>query len=51
MVLRQLKHRFGSLAPNLEQRIAALSLERLEHLAEALLDFRDAREIADWLNR
>jgi len=39
LVLRQLRHRFGALAPEQEARIRALSVTALEALGEALLDF------------
>ena len=40
MTLRLLNRRCGPLSPTTTARIQALPLERLEALAEALLDFR-----------
>ncbi|MFN3639264.1 MAG: DUF4351 domain-containing protein [Chloroherpetonaceae bacterium] len=51
MVLRQLRRRFGSLPHELEEHIRQLSPERIEALAEALLDFTDLGEVVSWLNR
>lgn len=49
LVLRQLRRRFGSLAPELEQRIRALTVEQVEGLAEALLDFAGPADLEKWL--
>ena len=49
LTLRQLSHRFGELAPEIEQQIKALSIEQLEDLGEALLDFSDVQELKSWL--
>jgi predicted transposase/invertase (TIGR01784 family) len=51
MVLRLVRHRFGVLAPDLEARVAALALDRLEALAEALLDFQTKDALESWLHR
>uniref|UniRef100_UPI0026182072 DUF4351 domain-containing protein n=1 Tax=uncultured Thermosynechococcus sp. TaxID=436945 RepID=UPI0026182072 len=51
VVLRQLRRRFGSLPNELEERIRQLSPERIEALAEALLDFTDLGELVSWLGR
>jgi predicted transposase YdaD len=49
LLLRQIARRFGPPAPDLPQRIAALtSLERGE-LSEALLDFGNATDVGNWL--
>ncbi|MDY6938276.1 MAG: DUF4351 domain-containing protein [Cyanobacteriota bacterium] len=48
-VLRQLKHRFGSISPNLEKQVRDLSLEQLEGLSEALLDFENDADLEKWL--
>ncbi|MBE9041752.1 DUF4351 domain-containing protein [Oscillatoriales cyanobacterium LEGE 11467] len=48
-VLRQLKHRFGPLSPNLEKQVRDLSLEQLEVLSEALLDFESHADLEKWL--
>jgi predicted transposase/invertase (TIGR01784 family) len=49
LLLRLISRRFGPPAPDLPQRIAALtSLERGE-LSEALLDFGNATDVGNWL--
>lgn len=40
MVLRLLQKRVGDLPPDVREQIQTLSLEQLEALGEALLDFR-----------
>jgi cysteinyl-tRNA synthetase len=50
-VLRQLKRRFGVLSSQLEERIQALSVETLEDLGEALLDFTDIADLETWLRK
>jgi hypothetical protein len=47
--LRQLNRRCGSLSNATTARIQALPLERLEALAEALLDFSGPADLAAWL--
>ncbi len=49
LTLRQLRRRCGNLTPDLESRIRALSLARLEALAEALLDFQAVDDLDAWL--
>ncbi len=49
LVLRQLRRRFGVLAPELEQRVRMLTVERVEGLAEALLDFGGPADLEKWL--
>lgn len=49
-VLRQLTRRFGSIAPDLQTQIQAMSLDRLESLGEALLDFSTLDDLTHWLN-
>ena len=51
LILRLLKRRFGPLTPEREARIASFSLERLEDLGEALLDFNASADLDDWLAR
>ena len=41
--------RLGSLERQLETRIGELSVEQLERLAEALLDFTTLSDLTDWL--
>ena len=49
LTLRQLRRRCGLLDPDHEAGIRALSLERLEALAEALLDFKSPADLVAWL--
>lgn len=49
LVLRQLTRRIGPLAPEVRSQVEALSLEQLEALGEALLDFSSLQELTDWL--
>ncbi len=49
MTLRLLGRRCGSLSEATTARIQALPLEQLEALAEALLDFTGAADLASWL--
>jgi len=49
LLIRQLSRRFGNLSPSQQERIAALSLEELEHLGEALLDWQSPEDWPDWL--
>ncbi|MDB9312948.1 Rpn family recombination-promoting nuclease/putative transposase [Spirulina sp. CS-785/01] len=51
LVLRLLSRRFGQLGARQEQQIRQLSLEQLEALAEALLDFSSLAELEEWLER
>jgi predicted transposase YdaD len=49
LALRQLRRRCGDLTPEQLARVRALPLERLEELAEALLDFQGAADLDTWL--
>lgn len=49
LVLRLLKRRFGSLPDATRQQIESLQIDELEDLAEALLDFSSAADLAAWL--
>lgn len=50
-VTRQLTRRFGTIAPEMQEQIQTLSIEELEDLGEALLDFSEATDLANWLNQ
>lgn len=50
LILRQLNRRFGSIDSGLEAQIHNLSIEQLENLGEALLDFSDADDFVAWLS-
>jgi predicted transposase YdaD len=49
LLLRLLQRRCGELAPAVKERIAHLSLSHLEALGEAVLEFREAADLDQWL--
>ncbi|MDM9381169.1 DUF2887 domain-containing protein [Chlorogloeopsis sp. ULAP01] len=49
LVLRQLSRRVGELPQEVRQRVESLSLEQLENLGEALLDFTSMADLETWL--
>ncbi|MCQ8827482.1 DUF4351 domain-containing protein, partial [Escherichia coli] len=49
VIKRQLKRRIGALDSAAEKKLEHLSLERLEALAEALLDFTGPQDLGRWL--
>ncbi|MCA2723536.1 MAG: DUF4351 domain-containing protein, partial [Microcystis sp. M176S2] len=51
LVLRLLKRRFGELPPHITETIQKLSVEKLEDLGEALLDFDSQADLINWLNQ
>lgn len=51
LVLRLLNRRFGNLNATLEERVRGLSVDQLENLAEAVLDFSTETDLVNWLNR
>jgi predicted transposase YdaD len=48
LVLKQLTRRVGELSPELTAQVEALSVEQLEALGEALLDFTQPHELPTW---
>jgi hypothetical protein len=50
VVLRLLNRRFGQLPPHITETIQKLSVEKLEDLGEALLDFESQADLINWLN-
>ncbi|NJM75140.1 MAG: Rpn family recombination-promoting nuclease/putative transposase [Acaryochloridaceae cyanobacterium RU_4_10] len=50
LILRQLNRRVGALPMDLQVRLEGLSLEQLENLGEALLDFAALADLQQWLN-
>lgn len=50
LILRQLNRRLSGIAPDLEAKIRDLSVERLEELGEALLDFSNVDDLVNWLD-
>ena len=49
LVLKLLNRRVGDIPANLLAKVEALSLEKLEALIEALLDFEDSSDLQAWL--
>lgn len=49
LILRQLNRRIGGISIQFSQRIQRLSVEQLENLGEALLDFSSAEDLEQWL--
>jgi Domain of unknown function (DUF4351)/Putative transposase, YhgA-like len=49
LILRQLNRRVGSLSAGVQTQVEALSLNQLEILSEALLDFNSLNDLSDWL--
>ncbi|GAA6615599.1 Rpn family recombination-promoting nuclease/putative transposase [Scytonema sp. NUACC26] len=51
LVLRQLARRVGELPQQVRQRVESLSLEQLENLGEALLDFTSMADLNAWFSQ
>ncbi len=51
LVLRQLAKRVGELPQDVRQQVESLSLEQLENLGEALLDFSSMADLDAWFNQ
>jgi predicted transposase YdaD len=49
LVLRLLTRKFGELPQDLLKEVEALSLEQIENLGEALLDFTSINDLQGWL--
>ncbi|MBD2494112.1 DUF4351 domain-containing protein [Nostoc sp. FACHB-280] len=49
LILRQLNRRVGAISDELQRQIQALSLEQVEALGEALLDFVVIADLETWL--
>jgi predicted transposase YdaD len=50
LVVRLLNRKVGELSANVEARVMGLSVNILEDLGEALLDFDSLDDLIDWLN-
>ena len=50
LILRLLNRRLGEISSTLVQQIQELSLEQLETLGEALLDFTSLTDLTTWLS-
>ncbi|MBE8968753.1 DUF4351 domain-containing protein [Nostocales cyanobacterium LEGE 12452] len=51
LILRQLNRRIGEIDTSLIEQIQGLSIEQLENLGEALLDFSSFADLETWLNQ
>jgi len=51
LLVRQLSKRFGKLTDRQEMQISELSVEELEELGEALLDFASITDLDGWLQK
>ena len=51
LVLKLLNRRLGDIPVNLTEQIREMSVEQLENLGEALLDFQSLEALVDWLAR
>jgi hypothetical protein len=51
LIIRQLHRRIGEVNASLIERIKGLSIEQLENLGEALLDFSSVADLETWLNQ
>jgi predicted transposase YdaD len=50
LILRLINRRIGEIDASLIERIKGLSIEQLESLGEALLDFSNVADLETWLN-
>jgi hypothetical protein len=48
LIIRLLIRKIGELSPELIDRVSLLSLDRLESLGEALLDFQSLEDLESW---
>jgi hypothetical protein len=51
LIIRQLNRRIGEIDASLIERVQGLSIEQLENLGEALLDFSNVADLSAWLNQ
>ena len=49
-IIRQLNRRFGEIDSSLVDKIKLLTIEKLDDLADALLDFSELTDLVNWLN-
>jgi predicted transposase YdaD len=50
LVIKQLDRKLGNITPEIRSRVNNLSIEQLESLGEALLDFSQMSDLMDWLD-
>jgi predicted transposase YdaD len=51
LLFKLLARKVGTVTPQLQSQLANLSIERLEALGEALLDFESVADLETWLSR
>jgi Domain of unknown function (DUF4351) len=51
LILRQLTRRIGNVTPAMQAQVQALSINQLESLSEALLDFSEPADLIAWINK
>ncbi len=51
LIIRQLNRRIGEIDASLIERVQGLSIEQLENLGEALLDFSSVADLSAWLSQ
>ena len=51
LVLRLLNRRIGQVTANIQEQVRQLSVEQLEDLGEALLDFENQVDLLNWLSQ
>lgn len=49
LIIRLLNRRIGSVEPQMQERLQGLSIDWLEELGEALLDFERSADLEAWL--
>ena len=49
LIFRQLNRRIDDVSPELRSQIQSLSLDQIESLGEALLDFTESADLVNWL--
>jgi predicted transposase YdaD len=51
LVLKQLTRKLGTITPEMRSRLSSLTIDRVESLGEALLDFTSMADLEAWLNQ
>jgi predicted transposase YdaD len=51
LVVRQLTKKIGNFTPKVQAQVSSLSIDRVESLGEALLDFTSMADLEAWLSQ
>jgi predicted transposase/invertase (TIGR01784 family) len=51
LILKLLARKLGNVSPQVQSRVSALDIDRVESLGEALLDFTSIADLESWLNQ